>query len=410
MNESRVFDLTTQASELSTRHLVDDVAMQERSSANSTADLLVQFLCSGTVQLCFHAVSCQKHFLSWTFQLLSVHRCGVEGLFSLLYDVLVMKTGKGSTWVPSVSDIIRVFVNYGATFEDLCPHPHLVSFSKDDLLSTEDKENIEEGQGDHQVAPLGAARTYGIENLQLVIQVISHALTLRPHLYTVNDLMTLTTALLKVALDISLTEGMLAFDFQVCLSAALNAFSADDWSTKAIELCYNLSSLTTHHHNRVHLVAILPPGGRGRYLQRRLAYVMLQQLVFANSRPRDLTDFKVCQLFGVMQALVSQAHTDFYQLSSLLALINQSVGNETLKTAERDDLRQLTDMLRRMIGNVREYIHVLDRTLVKDIMVRLSNKWTFMLRDMGPKQRSLFEWTHHPIGPTPETRRRTGAV
>ena len=27
-------------------------------------------------------------------------------------------------------------------------------------------------------------------------------------------------------------RGMLAFDFQVCLSAALNAFSADDWSTK----------------------------------------------------------------------------------------------------------------------------------------------------------------------------------
>ena len=38
MNESRVFDLTTQASKLSTRHLVDDVAMQERSGANSIAD------------------------------------------------------------------------------------------------------------------------------------------------------------------------------------------------------------------------------------------------------------------------------------------------------------------------------------------------------------------------------------
>ena len=38
MNESRVVDLTTQASKLSTRHLVDDVAMQERSGANSIAD------------------------------------------------------------------------------------------------------------------------------------------------------------------------------------------------------------------------------------------------------------------------------------------------------------------------------------------------------------------------------------
>ena len=62
---------------------------------------------------------------------------------------------------------------------------------------------------------------------------------------------------------------------------------------QAIELCYELSSLTTHHHNRVHLVMVLPPSVRGRYLQRRLTYVMLQQLVLANSRPTDLTDFKV---------------------------------------------------------------------------------------------------------------------
>ncbi|KAK2168180.1 hypothetical protein NP493_1241g00000 [Ridgeia piscesae] len=277
--------------------------------------LLVQFLCSGTVQLCFHAVSCHKQFLSWTFQLLSVHRCGVEGLFTLLYDVLLMKTGKGSTWVPSVSDIIRVFVNYGASFEDLCPHPHLLSFSSEDLQYVQ-LHSTKEGQGDHHMAPLDAARTYGCENLQLVIQVISHALTLRPHMYSVNDLMTLTSALLKVALDVSLTEGMLAFDFQECLSAALNAFSTDDWSAK------------------------------------------------------------VRQLFGVMQTILSQAHTDFYQLSSLLALINLCVGSETLKAAEREDLRQLTDMLRRMIGSVREYIHVLDRTL-----------------------RSLFEWTQHPSTP-----------
>ena len=45
--------------------------------------------------------------------------------------------------------------------------------------STTDMEDIDEGQGDHQGAPLDAARTYDCDNLQLVVQVISHALSLR---------------------------------------------------------------------------------------------------------------------------------------------------------------------------------------------------------------------------------------
>ena len=48
----------------------------------------------------------------------SIHTGELEGLFSLIFDVLTMKSGKGSTWVPAVADVIRVFLNYG-TF---CTH------------------------------------------------------------------------------------------------------------------------------------------------------------------------------------------------------------------------------------------------------------------------------------------------
>ena len=68
----------------------------------------------------------------------------------------------------------------------------------------------------------------------------------------------------------------------------------DVWGTfQVVQLCHILPTLTDHHHNQAYMVTLLPPGSRGRYLQCRLAYAMLQQILFDATDFDDLVDFKV---------------------------------------------------------------------------------------------------------------------
>ena len=63
--------------------------------------------------------------------------------------------------------------------------------------------------------------------------------------------------------------------------------------------------------------------------------------------------------------------------------------NRTACWSVQDDFRRLSAKVGKMMGEVRELPSFPDRTMVKDIMVRLTSKWSFMIQSMGSVQVSV---------------------
>lgn len=73
------------------------------------------------------------------------------------------------------------------------------------------------------------------------------------------------------------------------------------------------------------------------------------------------------------------------------------IGNEFLKPSDRESLQALTDELKGLSGDIKDDINDdindIDGSLVKDQILRLSAKWTFLISDMSSYQSSLLMWS-----------------
>ncbi|XP_064631064.1 SMC5-SMC6 complex localization factor protein 2-like isoform X2 [Lineus longissimus] len=351
---------------------------------------LLEFVKSNLIDMCFKNISSQDAFLTWVFYTMSIvdNTYAVEDLYNLLY--IVWNKKNSVNWVPTVKDIAKVFVNYGADLAMLVPTTLTVDFTEDELKSSEGKENERKSKK----IVVDNRTGYGRSNLLHVIQAVTLAVQKRPHSYTSNDLCTLFVMMSKVALDKSLTIGQLKFDIRLCFSAILNAFPNEEWHQRVTELCCYLSTLISHHHNKVTLVRLIHNSDpRGVFLQRRLAYTMLHQL-FNTTEEQNITEMKVQMLHNFTISLCRDPVDDYYLLSSIIILLDQCVGKETLPSSDKPALHTLHEHMRHLMGTIRDTIHNMDCTKVKNMLVQVDAKWNFMLQGMGTKQATLFHWTN----------------
>ncbi|XP_013396189.1 SMC5-SMC6 complex localization factor protein 2-like [Lingula anatina] len=274
------------------------------SSSTSDPGLLLEMLTCDVIQLCFRSIACPQVFLEWLFQLMAVHpnRLVSQGAYNIFHEVLHHKT-YAEGWVPSLNLLTRVFINYGATLDDLFPSPSLQPVQEGDLRRDCDKPNVhfttKKQIDEHREAADDASThtnkiRYCRPNLQKVLQILTFAVQKRPSSYSSSELLSVAALLARVSLDEQINYRLLEYDFQVVMTSLLDAFPAEDWPQQAIELCSVMCGLSEHHHSKVHLVQnIWPVTERGLYLQRRLAYAMLKNTVQGSVEFSDVTEFKV---------------------------------------------------------------------------------------------------------------------
>ncbi|XP_041370286.1 uncharacterized protein LOC121384115 isoform X2 [Gigantopelta aegis] len=372
-------------------------------SSNTTIDkhlftiepaLVCDLVNTNTLSLCFHAIASKDAMLRWLFFLLSIHSSSVllHGCKKVLFDILHTQhcSDKTTTWTPDILDILRVFVNYGAKAEDLMLGQ--TAFTEEQIRKA--FEAPSDGNVQQNIPNVNAYQRLNQENISMVIQTISYALQGRPK-YKTEELNCLLVMVLKVALDTALNNSALDYDLQVCVASILENYGKEEWPEMIPDLCLVLSGITKHHHNKVHMAQLLPNGKRGRYVQRRLSYVFLRQLLFPSNcltHHSELVNLQVRTLSGLFHHICDLASEDLYALASAITLLDMSVGNECLKSSEKVDLDYLTGQLKFLMSDVRDNVRMLDKTRVKDMMVRVSSKWTLMMHAMGSKQKSLFAW------------------
>jgi len=97
-----------------------------------------------------------------------------------------------------------------------------------------------------------------------------------------------------------------------------------------LELCHCLLSVATHHHNKLHIVNLIPPISELHIdLRSTLAYLTICQLG-ASQRNQKLTstDWSFISLVDEYFNLRIDESADMYLLHSLISLFEIAVGNE----------------------------------------------------------------------------------
>ncbi|XP_071946743.1 uncharacterized protein [Antedon mediterranea] len=368
---------------------------------------------------------CQDSLMLWIFYFMSIHgkvhtiMQAFRTMWSLMNNSI--RFNQSRVWLPTLKQITRVLLNYGASFEGLFPAPGLEpSFTLNEVVneSGKGKENmVEEGtENSTKNQSWTTKRSFPTVGLNHVMKIITHGMLLRekykqPVFYTEDELMQLVGLVCRVALETKAKDDTLGEDFMLCSSSIIDAFSQQSWSSKCKELCRVLPGLTTHHHNLVHLVDLFPTfTDRGRSIRRLLSYYAILKLM-SEDRPAGSVKIKneyltseelrVFHLFPILNSIHLTEKTDYYQLYSLIVIVNTCIGNEKLPGNEKSDLYKLADKLHRINTKIKVSPNYPSMSKVKHILQRLQIKFKIMADSMVTKQFDVSTYVCANLNDTP---------
>ncbi|OPJ84278.1 protein FAM178A [Patagioenas fasciata monilis] len=378
---------------------------------------------NGFLNSAYSCILCPIPILKWLFQMMSVHPdyCVSTQILDRLMEITLKNASisdeQSKPWIPSLADVSAVFVNMGVAFRSLFPLQHLQpSFNECDILS-QMQETVSEQQPNGDLTSAGPAFSSLPENnLINVIKFLGFCTTVIQGGYTDQEILLLLLLLFKISLEKQLKQIPL-IDFQ-CLFIKL-LISIKDWATKMPELCLAMSELSSHHHNLLWLVQLVPSWIiRGREVRRRLSLVIISKLL--NKQHIGIPDDSDQQMSLLHQYLVymkpsnllkkmregleqqsaagDHLHTEleqeaYYLLYILLHLVSEASFFDVVNSNQRQHLLKLCGALDKHIKcDIREDARLFYRTKVKDLVARIYGKWQDMIQTTRLTQGKLHDF------------------
>ncbi|XP_076460450.1 SMC5-SMC6 complex localization factor protein 2-like isoform X2 [Babylonia areolata] len=346
---------------------------------------LMDILSSDIISLTYHSLPCKPQIQRWLFFIMSVHSSVMEvrKCVDQLHQVLQWQMGdvhQTPTWTPPLLDLFRVFVNWGADLKDLV-------FDS----STIDQHELEqvlplEGSVPWPVAPAPCHR-----NFEAVLKMLVSWLQARPG-YSSQELNQLLLMLCRLSLDHSLCKMYILTELQMCLASILECYQPSEWNSVVPWLCRQLSQLSSHHHNQVYITKLLSSVcPRSRYLQQRLAYLLLHSALTTQPLPdTHLHQFQLADLVVLIPEFKQVLHKDSYHVASLVHLLDLSVGPAAHHVSQKKQLFRLLEAVRLIVSEIRDSMQRLDCTKVKGMLLHLCLKWDLAVKASNVKQRKIF--------------------
>ncbi|NXK09558.1 SLF2 protein, partial [Herpetotheres cachinnans] len=372
---------------------------------------------NGFLSSAYSCILCPIPILKWLFQMMSVHPdyCVSTQILDRLMEITLKNASisdeQSKPWIPSLADVSAVFVNMGVAFRSLFPLQHLQpNFNECDILSQmQETVSKQQPRGDLTSAS-PAFSSLPENNLINVIKFLGFCTTVIQGGYTDQEILLLLLLLFKISLEKQLKQIPL-IDFQ-CLFIKL-LISIKDWDTKMPELCLAVSELSSHHHNLLWLVQLVPSWIMcGREVRRRLSLVIISKLLHKKhiEIPDDsdkqmsllhqfLVYMKPSNLLKKMREGLEQQnasgghlHTEleqeaYYLIYILLHLVSEASFFDVVNSNQRQHLLKLCGALDKHIKcDIREDARLFYRTKVKDLVARIYGKWQDMIQTTQPTQ------------------------
>ncbi|GAB0192097.1 SMC5-SMC6 complex localization factor protein 2 [Grus japonensis] len=378
---------------------------------------------NGFLSSAYSCVLCPIPILKWLFQMMSVHPdyCVSTQILDRLMEITLKNASisdeQSKPWIPSLADVSAVFVNMGVAIRSLFPLQHLQpNFNECDILSQmQETVSKQQPRGDLTSAS-PAFSSLPENNLINVVKFLGFCSTVIQGGYTDQEILLLLLLLFKISLEKQLKQIPL-IDFQ-CLFIKL-LISIKDWDTKMPELCLAVSELSSHHHNLLWLVQLVPGWIiRGREVRRRLSLVIISKLL--NKKHIEIPDdsdkqmsllhqflvvMKPSNLLKKMREGLGQQNADgdhlhtaleqeaYYLIYTLLHLVSEASFFDVVNSNQRQHLLKLCGALDKHIKcDIREDARLFYRTKVKDLVARIYGKWQDMIQTTRPTQGKLHDF------------------
>ncbi|XP_006231613.1 SMC5-SMC6 complex localization factor protein 2 isoform X2 [Rattus norvegicus] len=378
----------------------------------------------GFLTTAYHYVQCPVPVLKWLFRMMSVHTdciVSVQILSTLMEITIRNDTFSDSPvwpWIPSLSDIAAVFFNMGVGFGALFPLETLQpDFNEDSLISETQKTLGGKGSEDSSYNPVFSALPE--TNILNVVKFLGLCTSIHPEGYQDGEIMLLILMLFKMSLEKELKQIPLV-DFQSLLINLMK--NIRDWNTKVHELCLGINELSSHPHNLLWLVQLVPNWtSRGRQLRQCLSLVIISKLL--DEKHEDIPNANNLQIPVLHRYLVQMKPSDL--LKKMILKKKAEQPNETIDDSLHLDLEKqayyLTYILLHLIGEVscshsfssgqrkhfvllcgalekhvkcdiREDARLFYRTKVKDLVARIHGKWQEIIQNCRPTQGQLHDF------------------
>ncbi|KAJ1140800.1 hypothetical protein NDU88_007138 [Pleurodeles waltl] len=376
------------------------------------------------LSLIYRFVQCPAPILRWLFQMMSVHSDYIVSvqILNTLMDVTVSNFSTSDAhfrpWMPSILDVAVVFLNMGIPFTSLfslqCLQP---DFKEEDILfqmrtSVSQEEN-------HQSTKSPAFSRFPESNIINIIKFLGFCTTVCPEHYKDHDIMQLLIFLFKIRLEKQLKQIPLV-DIHCLLENLLK--NIRDWNVKMVELCMCISKLSSHHHNLLKLVHLVPNSiARGRQLRKHLSLLIISKLLdkkceclpqdnnlqmsllyryIIQMKPSTLTKKMLAEEIAehqndypeqVVHAKVEQKA--YYLTYSLLNLVNEASYLDVCLSNERTFILKLCSALEKHVKcDIREDARLFYRTKVKDLVARIYGTWQELLHNSRPNKGKLHDY------------------
>ncbi|KAM6186607.1 SMC5-SMC6 complex localization factor protein 2 isoform 2-T2 [Rhynchocyon petersi] len=378
----------------------------------------------GFLTSAYHSVQCPVPVLKWLFRMMSVHTdCIVSvQILSTLMEITIRNDIFNDSpvwpWIPSLSDVAAVFFNMGIDFKSLFPLDNLQpDFNEDNLVS--ETQMTSQGKGTEESSYKPIFSTFPETNILNVVKFLGLCTSVHPEGYQDRELLLLILMLLKMSLEKQLKQIPLV-DFQSLMINLMK--NIRDWNTKVPELCLAINELSSHPHNLLWLVQLVPNWtSRGRQLRQYLSLVVISKLLDEkHEEVPDVSNLQVSVLHHylvrmkpshLLKKMVSKKKTEqpnctideslhlelekqaYYLTYVLLHLVGEVSCSFSFSSGQRKHLVQLCGALEKHVKcDIREDPKRFYRTKVKDLVARIHGKWQEIIQNCQPTQGQLHDF------------------
>ncbi|KAM4703579.1 SMC5-SMC6 complex localization factor protein 2 isoform 2-T2 [Rhinophrynus dorsalis] len=346
---------------------------------------------------------CPAILTKWMFQMVSVHPSYIVSvkILNTLIEIICNSFSnaelKESPWIPSLLDVATVFSNMGVSFQTLFPLQHLQpTFGYNDLVSAVP---VSVGQIENPNGYIQAFTSVPKMQITNVIKFLGFCTAVCTENFSDWEIRLLLVLLLKMHLE-KLLQYAPVVDLHCLVTNLLE--NIRDWETEMPVLAMALSELSSHHHNFVKLVELVPASHtRGRQVRRQMCLIFISKLVEENfsSIPLDydsqmsflcqcMVQMKPSALLKKMQRNLENnpsIHLEldreaYYLTFNLLNLVNVASTSEENPSIQRKYLLRLCTALEKHIKcDIREDPRIFYRTKGK-----LHDYWEPLRENQSP--------------------------
>ncbi|XP_060027467.1 SMC5-SMC6 complex localization factor protein 2 isoform X2 [Erinaceus europaeus] len=377
----------------------------------------------GFLTSAYHYVQCPVPVLKWLFRMMSVHTdciVSVQILSTLMEITIRNDTFSDSPvwpWIPSLSDIAAVFFNMGIDFKSLFPLENLQPDFNEDSLVSETQMTLGKRSEDSSYKPIFS--TLPETNILNVVKFLGLCTSINPEGYQDREIMLLILMLFKMSLEKQLKLIPLV-DFQSLLINLMK--NIREWNTKILELCVAINELSSHPHNLLWLVQLVPNWtSRGRQLRQCLSLVNISKLL--DEKREDIPNANNLQISVLHRYLVQMKPSDllkkmvlkkraeqpdgtiddslhlelekqaYYLTYILLHLVGEVSCSHSFSSGHRKHFVLLCGALEKHVKcDIREDARLFYRTKVKDLVARIHGKWQEIIQNCRPTQGQLHDF------------------